>query len=322
MKMNVLLIIALFACAATTSAALRIGVLTDGESAFWTAMSDVMKEAAKEQGVEVDFRMASPATIEQQTLLSNEMVTAGAQAIAIAPINPEEQAAFLAEIAGQLPLVTVMHDVPESKRVAFLGRDEKQAGQMLAQGALSHMPPGMKVMGFCKDPESAATKARIAGLNEAFELSGTVLDGVKSDKGDRMIAWANMEEVIRTRPEVAALIGFEPYHGPALVRAVTEGARARMVRIIGFGITPETEDAMKDGVVHALVADDAAGWATLALKTLVALANNEKEDIPEDGFIAAPLKTVQTAGDQSMKEMMDELQVQAPWISEVTTGTP
>ena len=317
MKVNLVLVSAVLVFAGTASASLRIGVLTDGESAFWTTMSEAMQEAAKEQEAEVDFRMTVPATVERQEELAREMMAAGAQALAIAPINPEEQAALLKELAGKVPLVTMMHDLPESERAAFLGRDEKQVGQMLAQGVLGNLPPGMKVMAFCKDSEAADTKARIEGMNEVFESAGTVLEVGKSDKGDRMIAWANMEETIKTRPEIAALIGFEPYQGPAMITAVTEANRARMVRIIGFGATPEAEAALKKGVVHALVVDDPAGWGASALKTLIALAKEEKEDIPEDGFIAAPLKTLLTEGGLSMEDMMNDLQIQAPWVSEI-----
>jgi len=322
MKINVSLIIVVLACAATASASMRIGVLTDGESEFWTTMNNAMRDAVKEQDIEIDFRMTSPATAEQQEKLAREMMAAGAQALAIAPISPEEQAPLLGEIAGKVPLVTLMRDVPESKRAAFLGRDAKQVGQLLGQEVLRFIPPGMRVIAFCKELEAADTQARIAGLKEAFEASETVLDDTKSDKGDRMIALATMEEIIQKRPEIVAFIGFEPYQVPAMVRAVTESNRARMVRIVGFGVIPEVETAMKDGTVHALVSDDVSGWGDTALKVLIALAKNETGCIPENGFIAAPIKTFQTEDSMTLEDVMNELQVQTPWISEVTLGTP
>ena len=324
MKINIILVLTVLICAATVmtaSAATRIGVLTDGESDFWTTLHIAMQEAVKEQDVEIDFQKVIPATVERQEEMLREMAAAGTQVLAIAPINPEKQAPLLKELAAKTVLVTLIRDVPDSGRIVFLGRDEKEVGKLLAQGVLQHLPPGVKVMAFCKDSKSAATQARTAGLEETFEEAGTVLDSVKADKGDRMIAAATMEEVIKKHPEIAALIGFEPYHGAAMVRAVTEGNRARMVRIVGFGSTPEVKAALQKGIVHTLVSDDAAGWGTLLAKTLLALAANEKEGIPEDGFIAAPLKTTLTEGGISTKDLMNEMQIQAPWISEITSGT-
>jgi len=324
MKINLVIIltVALSAgIAEADSSPMTIGVLADGETEFWASVRDAMQDAAKEQNATLDFRMTAPATVERQQELVLEMMAKGISAIAISPINPEEQLKTLQELAEKIPLVALMRDVPDSKRALFIGRDEKQVGQLLGQSVLDNIPPGVKVMAFCKNPESPETKARIEGLKEVFDASETVLDSTQADQGDRMIAGALMEEMIKKHPEITALIGLEAYHGSAMIHAVTATGRVRMVRVIGFGRTPEMEVALREGVAQGLVCDDAAGWGALLFKTLAALAKGDKEGIPEGGFIAAPLKTLQTESSMTTEEMMHEIQVQVPWISEVAPGT-
>lgn len=323
MKTNFLIGMTVVLCACVAGAEPnRIGVLTDGESDFWTSVRDAMQAAAAEQQVEVDFRMPDAATVERQNALAKEMVDAGIKAFAISPVNAQEQLETLKEIAVQIPVITLMTDASDCGRAAYIARDETKVGRLLGEGVLKNLPPGMKVMVFCKNQENPETKARIEGMREIFKMVGTVIDSVKADKGDRMIAKATMEEVVSTRPEISALIGLEDYHGQAMIGAVKKANRARMVRIIGFGATPEEEEALKTGIVHALVVDDAAEWGALVLKTLSALAQGVKEGIPEGGFISAPLKSLQTEVGVTVKELENEMQVQAPWVSQVTPKTP
>ncbi len=303
------------------STPVRVGVLTDGESAYWTEMGDALTVLAEERGIEVDFRIPDPATVEQQETLVRDMLASDLAALALCPINPETQTALLNESGAAVPLITVMRDAPESNRRLFIGRDEKEAGRLLAQAALRHTP-AMPVMVFCKDPAAPEAQQRIDSMKEAFASSYTVLGGAQDDLGDRMLAWTNMQDVIRARPEIAAFIGFDAYHGPLLVRAVTEGNRARMVRIINFGATPESKAALEEGIVHALVVDDGEACAEIVLEWLVALARGDGSELPEDGIIAAPIRTIEAETSLGIEEMMDELQVQAPWISEVAPGTP
>jgi ribose transport system substrate-binding protein len=309
-----------FVCAETTP--VRIGVLTDGESDFWSGMKTAMEEAAKEQNVEIDFQIPDPATPERQNELLDEMLAAGALALAISPIDAEAQLEALKGIAAKVPVVTLFTDVPDSNRAGFMARDEKEAGRLLAQGVLRNLPPSMKVLALCKDEADVRTQARIEGMEEVFNPVDTVLDAPVADKGDRMLLKAVVKEVVTSRPEIAALIGFEAYHGPAMISAVKAADRARMIRIISFGVTPEVLEAFKEGIVHALVTDDAAAWGLLLQKTLASLARGEKEAIPEGGFIAAPLKLEQTEGGISTKEMLNEMQKQVPWISEITPAVP
>ena len=327
MRKSVLCLISILVCCAAIGAAsadVRVGIVTDGDVEFWNALQEAANTWADEHDIELDLRIATPPTAERQNELAKELVEAGVQALAISPVAPEEQADVLRALGETTPLVTVRRDVPEGNRRAFIARDESEAGKKLAQSVLHHVVPGLRIMVFCSNPEAPETQARIAAMEEVFEPSFTVIDGLTADHGDQMLAFANMEEVIGARPEIAAFVGFEPYHGPAMLRAVTEAGRERMVRIIGFGGgTDALKAAMEQGAVHALVMDDTAGWAECILDTLKTLALDEDKDaIPEDGKIAAPLRTVDTEFFMSIEEQMDELQVQVPWISEVAPGGP
>lgn len=301
----------------------RLGVLTDGVSDFWTAMRESMTAEAEEAGVVLDFRMPAPATVGQQRELATQMVEAGIQALAVAPVRPEQQTEWINELASQTAVMTLRTDAPQSERLAYLGRDERELGRMLARIAVGVVPEGVKVMAFSSTPEIPMIKERIAGLEETFDEFLTVLDEVVPDQGDRMLARANLDDILRERPEISCLIGLNEYHGPLMVGAVMDGGRARWVRIVSVGSSSEMKMALENGIVHGLVDDSAEDFGRLALETLQALAAGEARDaVPESAIIVGPLKAITPAEMPTVEEMMNGLQLQVPWIPEVAPGAP
>lgn len=311
-----------FGLIAASAPGAPVGIITDGASDFWKGLHDAAMAQAAEQGIELDFQMPAPATVEKQQELANQMVANGVQALAICPLKPAEQAAFLKEVSGKTVLLTVLVDAPDSGRRAFLGRDEKEVGRLLGEIMKQSVPEGCKVMPFCGEPAGPETKQRLAGLNEtAGELF--FMEAPKSDQGDKMLSMAHIEDTLTKRPEIAALIGLEQYHAGLMMRSVVEKGRARMVRVIGTGMGAGLLKGLQEGIVHGLVVDDAQGAAKVVVGALKALAEADAAyTIPEDGHIVTPSIMLNTEKTLSTQETMDALKVQVPWISEATVGQP
>ncbi len=301
---------------------LRLGILADSTSDFWTGLRDAAQAEAATLGITLDFRMPDPATVEQQQALAGQMLEDGVKVLAICPKKPAAQQEFLRELAGKTVLVTLFNDVPDSGRRVFLGRDEHDVGLRLGALVKATVPEGLKVMAFSGDPKEANTQARLAGLRESLG-EDFYLEGPKVDQGDRMLAAANAGDIVRKRPEIACLIGLQAYHARAMVRAVTEARRARMVRIVAFNATEQLRPQIKEGVVHGLVIDDAKGAAPVVMKTLKALGSGDASfSLPEDGRISTPVTTLKTESALSAQEMIDALNVQVPGISESAPEHP
>ncbi len=315
-----------FAClicvvAHAESSAPRVGILTDGVSPFWTAMRDAALLQAAERGATLDFRMPSSATAEQQQELAHQMLESGVKAIAICPVKPQEQRAFLDELSSRTALATVRVDAPESKRVVHIGRDERELGKLLGQLVANSTVDGLKVMAFFNSLEQESTRLRLDGLKESLQSTNIVVEEGSPDFGDRMLAWANVDDALAKRPEIACLIGLQPYHGPAMLRAAVERERAKWVRIVSVSEALELEDAIREGSVAGAVIDDPEGYARVALDALLDLANASAA-APENALALAPMKILKADASAATEEMMDALRVQVPWISEVAPGTP
>ncbi len=300
----------------------RVGVLSDGISEFWTAMRDTMLDAAVDAGVTVDFRMPSPATVEQQRELARQLLQSGVNVLAVAPVSPEKQGAWINSLAENIAVVTIVRDAPQSKRLAYIGRDEQEVGRMLGRLTLAAVPEGLKVAAFCGLLDAPEIRARSAGLNEVISESSVILEMITSDHGDRMLARANIEDMLRQRPEITCFIGLSDYYGPLLLNAIKEAGRARWVRIISVGSSPLLKTAINEGIVHGLVGDSAEGFAEVTLKTLSALAKEDTTILPENGILMGPTKAIVSETQPNAEEVLDELELQIPWISEIAPDAP
>lgn len=301
---------------------LRVGILTNGASDFWTALQEAAQKEAEAQGVVLDFQVPSPATAEQQQRLALQMLDNGAKALALCPVKPKEQRDFLTEISSKTALATLITDAPGTGRRVFLGRDEKEVGALFSALLKTAIPEGLKVMAFCGKPDDKATKARLEGLQEALQDT-FYLEGPKADFGDRMLVAANAADILQKRPEIACLIGLENYQAPMLASAVTQSGRARIVRVIGFGQTAQLLQQIKEGIVHGLVIDNGKGAAPVVLTALKALAAGDPAFvIPENECIYTPVTTVKTEKALGAQEMIDALTTQVPGIPETTPGRP
>lgn len=298
--------------------ALRIGILTDGSSDFWMELRNEAQSLAKASGATLDFRVPAPPSSAQQEELAQKMVDAGVQVLAICPVRASRQVDFINTLSEKIPVVTLFKDAPESQRSLFISRDEAAIGRSLAQLIKGNVPEGLKIHVLCNDAEQALTKERLAAFKEELD-DYVVVEKVLEDKGDRMLGWANVVDSIDQQPEIAAFIGMQEYHGPAILRAVTEKGRNKWVRVLSWGSDESTLKGLAEGNVQGLVVDDAKGAASVILQTLTALAQDGPDALTQTDAGPTPVTILKTESALSTEEMMHALQVQLPWMSETAS---
>ncbi len=317
-RVSIMVIVAALLFAAGISAAqgaapadaVKAGVLTDGASESWTAFRDAAQKEASAAGVALDFRLLSPSTADQQVKTAAEMIAAGAQALAICPVDAAQQKAALQEIAGKVPLVLLNRDIADCGRVCFIGMDEKETGKKMAELVSQLVVSGMKIAAFVKSGDTAAEKARMEGLKEGLVSGEFILDVTKVDKGDRNLAWAAADELLTKRIELAAYVAFESYELAPLLRAATAHKMAGNITLIGFVDAPDMQEAFTKGRIQGLLRPDVSAQAKQTLAVLRGTASKDPAyKVPENGVIGIAPIIETTPNPMSGQEKMDALQI-------------
>ena len=107
-----------------------IAWVPNGASDFWKLAEAGMHKAQKElPDVELKWVYPERADAAIQQRLIDDLVAAGAGAIAVSPLNPKTQTEAFNKVAGQVPLFTFDSDAGDSKRTFYIGSSNTELGK-------------------------------------------------------------------------------------------------------------------------------------------------------------------------------------------------
>jgi ribose transport system substrate-binding protein len=323
-------------CRGSNSSKPRVAFVTNNPDPFWKIAEAGAKKAATESDVELFFRMPSPGSVTTQKEEIDTVLNQGVKAIAVSVIDPKNQSDYLDEIASKASLLTQDNDAPKSKRLAYIGTDNYQAGRAagkLVKEALGE--EGGIVVIFVGTLESLNARQRRQGvIDEVADKPPLqdVIDFKPSPDGEKFGKYELFEKTYLDQPEGAArskqnaedaltklpadrnvcLVGLWAYNPPTILTAVTDQVkdpeRRKKVKIVAFDENPATLDGIKEGSIYATVVQDPYNFGYESVKMMAALAKGDKSGLPKDGMHHIPYRIVaQEAGEKNgMKRLAVE----------------
>jgi ribose transport system substrate-binding protein len=209
------------------------------------------------------------------------MITAFEQAIARKPagiivVGFESSLNAIVDKAvdAGIPVVTVDADLPGSKRIAFVGTGNFQAGYEGGK-KLSELIGGKGKVALMTKPGQSNLEERIAGYKKAFaENPGVSLVQVADTQSDPSVAAQAAASLLQKYPDLAGIGCVEAAGGSGAATAVNEAGKKGTVKIVSMDRGNEVLDAIKEGVISASVAQQTALMPFYALQILYNLKNN------------------------------------------------
>ena len=128
---------------------LKLAFVTNNAADFWTiARRGVEKADAELDDVEVDFRLTPPPEAAEQQRIVDDLLTRGVDAIAISPVDPQNQSPMINAAAKRALVFTQDSDAPQTDRVCYIGTDNVAAGRQAGQLIRDAIPDGGSIMLF------------------------------------------------------------------------------------------------------------------------------------------------------------------------------
>ena len=256
----------------------------NGASDFWKLAEAGMRKAQTELP-DIDLQWVYPeradAAIQQR--LMEDLVAAGADAVAVSPLNPKSQTDAFNNIGSQVPLFTFDSDAADSKRVFYIGSSNLELGKNAGDLAVSALPDGGKCMGFVGNTGADNARERIEGFKAAVEGHNIELVDVRTDDHDQARARANVDDTLVAHPEINCMVGFYSYNPPKIYESLRDNGKLGQVTVIAFDEDPITLGAVKDGSFAGTVVQDPYEWAYQGSKMIAAYLNGDKSVVPEGG---------------------------------------
>lgn len=270
-----------------------LAFVVNAASDFWKLAEAGVKAAQAElPGYDLQFRYPAQGTAALQNALMDDLVAAGTDAIMISSADPKNSVDAFNRIAAQVPLFTTDSDAPASKRIAYLGSSNTDAGIQAGEIAREALPKGGKCMGFVGFLGADNAVERIAGFRKAVKGSGIELVDVRGDDVDFARARSNVDDVLAANPDITCMVGFYSYNPPKIYEALQASGKLGKIQVIAFDEDPVTLGAVREGTFAGTVVQDPYQWGYQGMKLMAAYLKGDKTQVPANGLIIVPTKKI------------------------------
>ena len=242
-----------------------------------------MQMVGKELGVRTEY--VGPAEYDMNAMVAafEQASAKKPQGIVVVGFEPSLNSIVDKAIGLGIPVVAVDADLPGSKRLAFVGTGNFNAG-VVGGTKLATLIGGKGKVAIMTKPGQSNLEERIAGYKSALaKFKDIELVQIADTQSDPTVAAQAAAALLQKFPDLAGFGCVEAAGGAGAATAVREAKKAGKVKIVSMDRGNEILDAIKEGVISASVAQQTAlmpYYATTILYNLynskVAITSNNK----------------------------------------------
>lgn len=280
----------------------RIGVIAKSQSnpvfqAARTGALDAGEELSKKLGADVKVEWRTPVNedAQQQAQYVEQLASQGFDGIAISASDANVlTAAVNSAIDRGVVVITFDSDIPASKRLAYYGINDEEAGRSVMRELSKAMGgKGGKIAILSGNQNATNLNARVKGVKDELATlkdKGFTLKDVYYTKETASDAAALVQQVQTANPDIVgwAMVGGWPLFTQNALDGVYEKAA-----IVSVDHLPEQLNYVKNGQVAALIGQDCYGWGYQSVVMLMDKLNANKS--PEKVINNFPLSVVTKA---------------------------
>jgi len=255
-------------------------VMPEGSNIFMSMILDHVAEmsgwlAARRASVETSkTNVFNPAALAQ-TL---ESLAGRYDGVAVVALDHQSVRAAIDDlVAGGTYVVTLVSDVPGSRRHHYIGIDNVAAGRTAGSLVGRFARTGSGKIGVIAGSQSLRDHAeRIFGFNQVMSLEYPhlgVLSPVEGGDHDGENE-ALMMRLISGHPDLIGVYNVGA-GTPGVAKAITDAGRESTITFVGHDLTNVTRKCLLRGVMDAVVAQDPGHEARSAMRVLLSLVRGE-----------------------------------------------
>jgi len=262
-------------------------IVTNGNSDWWTAVEKGMNDGAKEFGAQVEMRRNTGAEPAGQIRLIEDVLSLpGVQGVAISVLEAESPgiADKMRDLqkAGKV-VITIDSDGQKDARRAYIGTNNRKAGEVAGRVARTLRPQGGRTVAFVGTASAANAKERregfFVGAGAAFEKDkGELFE----DGTDFSRAQSNIQTAISKYPDVGVFLGLWSYNAHYIAEEVAKFPELRKkATIVTFDLDELAGDDLTKGEIDATVCQNPYQMGYLGVRLLKAYVENDQKTIDE-----------------------------------------
>jgi ribose transport system substrate-binding protein len=288
--------------AAATGSAERkytLGVIakSQGNPVFQAARTgalDAGRELGEKMGVRIDviWRTPNNEDAQQQSAFIEQLVSAGVDGIAVSCSDAKVlTSAINSAVDKGVQVVTFDSDAPESKRFAYYGINDVDAGRAVARELVKVMGETGTVAILAGNQNAPNLQARVRGVREELgKHSGIRIADTYYHAETAPEAARTVQQVQNANPNISgwAMVGGWPLFTENALDGVYDKAKVASVDTL-----PQQLEYVRKGQVQVLVGQDCYGWGYESVRLLINKIHSNKAPENEINHFDLSIVTLQ-----------------------------
>ena len=250
-------------------------VATNINLPYWQEAQAGFLDAAKALGVKGE--LTGPTTYDPngEVGIFRQIVDQHPAGICLSAARPEIfQGDIDKAVAQGIPVICVDADVPDSKRVMYIGTDNFKAGRESLKRIAARVPGKGSIVVITISGQHNLDD-RVAGVADALANFPVLkLTKILDDKGDARSAFDQVSELIQKKEKVDGIICLEATGGSGAAEAVHRFNLEGKLPIVAFDNDPETLDWIDRGAIAVTITQKPYVMSYYGLKFLDDLHHN------------------------------------------------
>ena len=255
---------------------IRIGVIVQSvETMFMHTVFEEIERASAHfttTGAEVLVRPLEGVDAQQQLDVIDELLEAGVQGIALSPAEDERVRARIQELSERMPVVTFNSDLPDSRRLCFVGQNYTQSGRIAAELLSKCVPKNARVLAMAGNLEYDGHRTRLDGFCEHLKKKGFSSSQIEIEEtyNDYRLTYNRVTAALQSdNPPAAIYMANRSVTG--CVDALKAAGMDQQVRVIAHDMSPRRKQMLLDGSLDLTITQDLFRQGSQPLRLLADL---------------------------------------------------
>jgi ribose transport system substrate-binding protein len=264
--------------AADPAVALVLGVKG---SPFYQALACGAKAKAKELGLTLTISAPDQFAADSQIPVVNAVAATTPAVAAIVPTDAKALIAPMKQLADRgTKIVTIDQTIEDSSFVQTQILTDNAQGGRLAADAINALHDGKgEVLVITQPPGSAAQDARTTGFEEELKkYPGIVYLGAQYQSDDPQKAAEIVTSTLSAHPQLAGLFSTNDQGAIGALTGLRQAGALGKVKVVAYDAASAEVSALKNGAIHALIAQDPKQEGEVAMESAAKLIKGDQLD--------------------------------------------
>ncbi|MDQ0230096.1 sugar-binding protein [Metabacillus malikii] len=251
-------------------------IVEEMQHEYWQLVGDGAKAAASKHNVHVEYIGPERSNPEEQLMLIDKAIKSKVDGIIVQGLNESFTALINQAESQNIPVITIDTDSPDSKRHAYIGSDNYEAGQ-LAGKALVEDTNGKATVGIITASlENPHHMQRVQGFKDIVEKEkGIEIVAIKESKISRVEAEETAYDMLIKHNDITAFYGTSSYNGLGIVSAAKSLQKQNDMYVITFDPIDENMTLLRNGDIDAIVEQHPYEMGFHSIETMLEVMNGK-----------------------------------------------